>query len=194
MPKIKLIYNPHAGLKKRLFSRANPMLLQDIYDLLHKYEIEFETEPLTKPSDARRIAREAADQGYDQLIVAGGDGTVGEAATGLIGSETALGVLPLGTYMNVARMLSIPLNLESAVMTIKMGNVRSIDVGEIVSLKDEKVDEKFTSEANYFLESVGIGLEADFQKFYLTFKDRPWPATIQLIKDLRSFYKTPLTI
>jgi diacylglycerol kinase (ATP) len=165
MLKTKLIYNPRAGAKKRIFSRSNPLLLQDISALLDKYEIEFDAAPILKPGDARRLAREAAEQGYEQLIVAGGDGTIGEAATGLIGSKTALGLLPLGTYMNVARMLSIPFNLEGAVMVIKMGNVRSIDIGEILSLEEERVDGKIAHEENYFLESVGIGLEADFQKF-----------------------------
>lgn len=194
MVKTKLIYNPHAGSKRHIFSGANPILLQDIYALLYKYEIEFDASSITKPGDARRLAREAAEQGYQHLIVAGGDGTVGEAATGLVGTDTALAILPLGTYMNVAHMLSIPINLESAVMVIKMGNVRSIDAGEIISLQAERVDGKIAHEENYFLESVGIGLEADFQKFTSSFSQHRWQSVIQFVKDMRSFYTTPLNI
>ncbi len=194
MKKTKLIYNPHAGSKKHIFGTSNPMLLQDIYTLLYKYEIEFDASGTTKPGDARILAKEASQQGYDLVIVAGGDGTVGEAANGLIGSNTALGILPLGTFMNVARMLSIPFNLESAMMIIKIGNVRPIDVGEILYLQEEQVDGKVARETNYFLESAGIGLEADFQKFYLDFNQHRWQSTIQLIEDMRLFYKMPLTI
>lgn len=194
MTKTKLIYNPHAGAKKHIFSGANPMLLQDIYTLLYKYDIEFDAAPTLKPGDARRLAREAAAEGYERIIVAGGDGTVGEAASGLIGSDVTLALLPLGTYMNVARMLSIPFNLEAATMIIKMGNVRTIDVGEILSLEEEQVDGKDAREPNYFLESVGIGLGADFQKFYLNFGHNRWQSMRHLIEDMRSFYYTPLTI
>lgn len=194
MVKTKLLYNPHAGSKKHIFSGTNPLLLEDIYGLLYKYEIEFDAASIVKPGDARRLAREAAAEGYQRLIVAGGDGTVAEAATGLIDSSTALGILPLGTYMNVARMLSIPFNLESAVMVVKMGNIRSIDVGEILSLEEERVDGKVAREANYFLESVGIGLEADLQKYFSSTHRNRWRAIVQLLKDMRSFYTTPLTI
>ena len=188
MPKTKLIYNPHAG------SGNKTMLLQDIYALLYKYEIEFDAAPTQKPGDARRIAREAAAEGYERILVAGGDGTVGEAANGLIGSNVALGILPLGTYMNVARMLSIPFDLESAIMVIKMGNMRTIDVGEILYLEEERVDGKVAREANYFLESVGIGLSADLQKFFLNYKQHKWKTLIQLAEDMRSFYKAPLKV
>ncbi|MFA6105802.1 MAG: YegS/Rv2252/BmrU family lipid kinase [Patescibacteria group bacterium] len=194
MAKIKLIYNPHAGSKKHIFARTNFLLLQDIYALLYKYEIDFDTSPILKEGDARRLAREAASDGYEYVIVAGGDGTVGEAATGLVGSNTALAILPLGTYMNVAKMLSIPLNLESAVMVIKMGNIRSIDVGEVISLKEEQVDGKAAREANYFLESVGIGIEADFQNFLLTYKKNRWHSIVELVKGMKSFYNAPLSI
>lgn len=194
MLKTKLIYNPHAGEKKHFFSGAKPQLLQEVHDLLNKYEIKFDDSPTLKLGDARRLAREAVEQGYERVIVAGGDGTVGEVASGLIGSKTVLAILPLGTFMNVAHMLSIPLDLESAVMVIKMGNVHSVDIGEVISLEDERVEGKIARESNYFLESVGIGFEADFQKFFLNFEKHRWQSFVQLLKDTRSFYNTPLQI
>jgi len=194
MIKTKLIYNPHAGGKWPSFFHDPATRLEDIRDLLKKYEIDFDESPTTAPGDVLKLARAAAKAGYDRVLVAGGDGTVGEAANGLIGTDTALGIMPLGTYMNVARMLSIPLNLEQAVAVIKMGNVRSIDVGEIVSLEEELVDGKSVNEPWYFLESVGIGLEADYQKKYLSWKQGHWKAIFGLIKDMRRFYSVPLHI
>ncbi len=192
--KTKLIYNPHAGSKKRLFPDNPGTLLQEISTLLHKYEIAFDESPTNAPGDVRRLAHEAVTQGYDLVIVAGGDGTVGEAAQSLIGTNTTLGILPLGTYMNVARMLSIPFQLEKAVMILKMCNVRTIDVGEILSLEEEQIDGQRVNEPSYFLESAGVGLGADFQKTFLSWEKGNWNALWKMLKDMRQFYKIPLHV
>lgn len=159
MSTVKFIYNPKAGEKRPFYLRKEPeWLLQTIHHLFRKYEIEVDETPTQSPHDARRLAMEAANEGYETVIVAGGDGTVGEAANGLVGTQTALGILPMGTFMNVARMLSIPFDLELAMMMIKMRNIRTIDAGEILSLEGEHPRDPV-----YFLESVGIGIEAEFQ-------------------------------
>jgi diacylglycerol kinase (ATP) len=194
MSKTMLIYNPHAGAKKRPFSRVMTFILEDIRRLLRKYEIPFDESPTKGPGDARILAREAAKAGYGQVIVAGGDGTVGEAANGLVGTKTALGILPLGTFMNVARMLSIPFDLEQAVLILKIGNVRTIDVGEVVSLGEKQVDAVRADEPAYFLESTGIGLEADWQRKFLSWERGNWKAVFQIVRDLRRLYAHPLHV
>lgn len=78
---------------------------------------------------ARRLTREAAAYGYDIVVAAGGDGTVGTIARELLGRETALGVLPLGSVMNIARMLEIPRELDAAAAVIASGERRAIDIG-----------------------------------------------------------------
>ena len=64
----------------------------------------------TGPGDAERLAREAAEQGFRRLLVAGGDGTVNEALNGISDhlASITLGVLPLGTGNDIARSLGIP--------------------------------------------------------------------------------------
>lgn len=79
--------------------------------------------------DAIRLTREAIDDGYEVVVAAGGDGTVGTVARELLGSETALGVLPLGSVMNIARMLELPRELEAAADVIAAGQIRAVDVG-----------------------------------------------------------------
>ena len=65
------------------------------------------------------------------VAAGGGDGTVGTVASGLVGSETALGVLPLGTLNHFAKDLGVPLDPNEAARTIATGRIRTVDVGEV---------------------------------------------------------------
>ena len=97
--------------------------------------------------DTERRITEAIDQGVSTIVAAGGDGTVRSVAFHLLGSEVALGILPLGTAMNVANSLGIPLELDGAAEVLAGGNVRAIDVGEV--------------RGKPFLEIASIGLGAE---------------------------------
>jgi YegS/Rv2252/BmrU family lipid kinase len=66
------------------------------------------------PGHARRLAASAAEAGFDLVLAVGGDGTVHEAANGLVGSPTALGVAPAGTMNLLARVLGLPLDPAAA--------------------------------------------------------------------------------
>ena len=77
-----------------------------------------------------RGSRTRSAAGYELVVAAGGDGTVGTVAEPLLGTPTALGILPLGTVMNVARSLGIPRDLDGAADVIATGRVREIDVGQ----------------------------------------------------------------
>jgi diacylglycerol kinase family enzyme len=65
------------------------------------------------------------------IVVGGGDGTLNAAATLLVGSEIALGILPLGTLNHFAKDLRVPLELEKAVAAIAAGHVATVDVGAV---------------------------------------------------------------
>jgi YegS/Rv2252/BmrU family lipid kinase len=75
--------------------------------------------------------RAIAERGDELLIVGGGDGTVSAAASALIGTETLLGILPLGTLNHFARDLGIPTGLEQAAKLIASRTERPVDVGEM---------------------------------------------------------------
>jgi len=83
----------------------------------------------TAPGDARRMAREAAEAGFDAVVAVGGDGTANEAAWGLLRSSTALGLVPAGSGNGLARTLRIPLRPAAAVRALRDAVVRRMDVG-----------------------------------------------------------------
>lgn len=64
--------------------------------------------------DIAALARDAATQGADLCVAAGGDGTASAVAGGLVDTDVPLGVLPVGTGNVLARELSIPLDLDDA--------------------------------------------------------------------------------
>jgi YegS/Rv2252/BmrU family lipid kinase len=81
--------------------------------------------------DCEVRAKAVAERGDRLLIVGGGDGTVAAAASALAGTETALGILPLGTLNHFARDLGIPPKLEEAARLIASGEERRVDVAEM---------------------------------------------------------------
>lgn len=97
--------------------------------------------------DATRLAREAAEEQCDVVIAAGGDGTINEIIQGLAGTETALGVLPLGTVNVWAREMQIPFDDAGAREVLVQGKTRIVDLG--------RMNER------YFLLMAGIGLDGE---------------------------------
>lgn len=97
--------------------------------------------------DARRLARLAVEQRLDVVVAVGGDGTINEVIQELAGSETALGVLPLGTVNVWAREVGIPLDIAGARAVLLNGQMRHVDLGRIAE--------------RYFLLMAGIGMDGE---------------------------------
>lgn len=81
--------------------------------------------------DCEVRARAISERGDPLLIVGGGDGTIGAAASALVGTDTALGILPLGTLNHFARDLGIPLDLAKAAKLLAARCERNVDVAEM---------------------------------------------------------------
>ena len=126
--RIRVIYNPTAGSKGGI--STNDTSEEAVRAVMAAHGLGDELVATGSEEEAVAATREAADQGYAVVAAAGGDGTVGTVACQLLDRETALGVLPLGSVMNVARMLGVPRELDGAAAVIADGNVRSIDIGE----------------------------------------------------------------
>jgi diacylglycerol kinase (ATP) len=81
-------------------------------------------------SHARIIALEAVGK-YDIIVAVGGDGTVNEIASAIVGSETALGIVPYGSGNGLARFLGVPMNPNQAIQALVKGHMESIDSGTV---------------------------------------------------------------
>jgi YegS/Rv2252/BmrU family lipid kinase len=95
-------------------------------------EAGFETAlSLAEGGEIPLAAERAAEGGAAAVIVGGGDGTILSVASRLIDTDTALGVLPLGTANLLARDLDIPLTLDEAVTALLSAGRQRIDVAEV---------------------------------------------------------------
>src|SRR5271166_1000269 len=77
------------------------------------------------------LAARAARANSQAVVAGGGDGTVNAVAGALVATDTALGVLPMGTLNHFAKDLGIPLDLEAAARNVFIGDIAKVDVGEV---------------------------------------------------------------
>jgi len=90
--------------------------------------IELIESPIDRPSDLTQTIRSCIDR-VDLIIIGGGDGTLSQAADGLIEAGLPLVILPLGTANDLARTLGIPTDLRAAADVILQGHSKRIDLG-----------------------------------------------------------------
>jgi diacylglycerol kinase family enzyme len=109
---------------------ADPDIAKTVGGALSKAGIEAKIE-LIDGGDCEVRSRAVAERGDPLLILGGGDGSIGAAASALIGTRTALGILPLGTLNHFARDLGVPLALDEAAQLIAKCSERQVDVAEM---------------------------------------------------------------
>jgi YegS/Rv2252/BmrU family lipid kinase len=132
-----VIYNPAAGRGKTAPLRGQAE---------QRLGAAWEWRPTERAGHAVELARQAASEGVPVVAAFGGDGTVGDVARGILGSNAALGIIPMGTGNDVARNLGLPLDLNVACNTLIAGKTRRVDMGVI--------------NGTPFLNNAGLGFEA----------------------------------
>jgi YegS/Rv2252/BmrU family lipid kinase len=125
MARVTVLLNRGGGA-----ASADPKIGDKVAKALKRAGVEAEVE-LIGGGDCAMRCRAIAERGDELLIVGGGDGTISAAASGLIGTETLLGILPLGTLNHFARDLGIPTKLEDAAAVIAQRSERQVDVAEM---------------------------------------------------------------
>lgn len=141
MRRVHVIINPISGQPKPVLYTLN--------SVFQRAGVQWDVSVTHSSGDACRTAKAAAAQGVDVVAVYGGDGTVLEAATGLIGTNTPLAILPGGTANVLSVELNIPQDLEAAteIACSAESPLRSVDMGQ--------------SGERFFIQRMGIGLDAD---------------------------------
>jgi len=128
MKRARIIYNPTSGREA---------IRRELVDILNVYEeAGYETSAYAttaEPNSALNEARRAAENGFDLLIAAGGDGTINEVVNGIapLAKRPMLAIIPAGTTNDYARALHIPREdpLEAARVILK-GKAAKLDVGQ----------------------------------------------------------------
>jgi YegS/Rv2252/BmrU family lipid kinase len=140
-----VIVNPQAGRKGGL--RINGAGRAEVQAALDAAGLAGDVVETQWSGHATTLARAAVAAGHDLIVAAGGDGTVREVLPVLLGRRAALGILPLGSAMNVARSLDIPRDLAAAVDLLRRPSaVMPVDIGQV--------------NEHLFLEVAGLGVTA----------------------------------
>ncbi|MCX7671931.1 MAG: diacylglycerol kinase family lipid kinase [Anaerolineae bacterium] len=154
--KASIIYNPVAGQRSYLdeVRQAAEFLATKGWEIVA-------VEETRGAGDATTYAREAAAHGYDAVFLAGGDGTIAQTVDGLVGTGTALAVLPTGTGNVFARQLHMPVPgglhprpILEAARLLSEGQIRPVDVGRITPRQGH-------GPSHHFLCWGGVGFDAE---------------------------------
>lgn len=152
MRKNRIIVNPISG------NGSGKSLAPILVELLQKYEVSYALTFTERPWHAAHIARDAAEQGYENVIAVGGDGTANEVINGIMAASAkgmekpAVGIVSVGRGNDMAYGMNIPADLEGAVTMLIEGHKYPRDIAYIKGGDFPK--------GRYFANGVGIGFDA----------------------------------
>lgn len=132
---LSIIYNGKSGFH----ASDNEGVYEQIMTLFTHYDFEIQVFELEHDMSFNTLMSNVLERhqtsdrtGYEGVVVAaGGDGTLNAVATKLVDTGLAMGILPLGTFNYVARVLDIPLDLIQAAEVIATGAQRSVHVASV---------------------------------------------------------------
>jgi YegS/Rv2252/BmrU family lipid kinase len=127
---VDLIVNPASGRASRRLDRAGRVrhAMHVLEGLGARNVRAIETR---RPGDGADAAARSAAEGVNLVIAWGGDGTINEVASALVGTRTTLAIVPGGSGNGLARGLLVPLDIDAALATALRGVTRVIDVGTV---------------------------------------------------------------
>lgn len=159
MTKILFIINPISGVGRK-------DILPDLIEKHLDHSIYTPTIVHTEyRKHAKEIAKEYADKGWDVICAVGGDGSVHEVGTALIGTQTKLAIIPTGSGNGLARHLHIPMQIDKA---IELLNKQESILMDTVLVNDKP-----------FLNAAGYGIDAFIAK---KFNDSPRRGLINYVR------------
>ena len=166
----RIIRNPMAGAKGGI--PTNACTPEELCDLAERHGLGADIVEPGSEEAARDAVRSAVEEGIDVVVAAGGDGTAGLVAEGLLGTTTALAVLPLGSVMNIGRALGIPRELEGAAAIVADGEIVAVDAGEATTADGRRIR---------FLEAGSVGMNAAMFREAARFDDGDWASILRTV-------------
>jgi len=140
--RVLFILNPASGPRNNTEEEFAALVSANIDSSAIDYKIVVTKDVL----HATKLSRKAVAQKTDIIVAVGGDGTVNEVASGIIGSDTALGIIPFGSGNGLAHHLNLPFNVPEAISLINKGNTFQMDTASVNDIP--------------FLSIAGIGFDA----------------------------------
>ena len=176
MKNIAFIINPISGSKDtQNAKRKLPKLIMQTLDQSQWLPNISFTE---YPGHATEMAYQFARMGFDAVVAVGGDGTINEIARGLRDSQTALGIIPMGSGNGFARHLNIPMRPNKAIEMINHSEPISVDYG--------------LANGHLFVSTCGTGFDAVIADHFAGSNKRGFATYFQnILKDIFSY--TPQT-
>ena len=172
--KTKFIVNPIAGTGKQKDISRN------IERLIDKEKFSYDIIFTDSPNHATKITQDAIHNNYDLVIAVGGDGTVSECATALIGSETALAVIPCGSGNGFAYHFKVKRKINDALQELNNNTIKYIDSCEANNIP--------------FVNVSGIGFDAHIASLFASTKKRGFFSYIKLTLQELSYQAQEYTI
>jgi diacylglycerol kinase (ATP) len=174
MARALLIANPAAA-------RTDGGVVREIERVFNMAGWQVETLATGGPGDARQLAEYGVQQSMDIVAVLGGDGTIMQAAAGMVGTGVPLGVLPGGTGNQLAGNLRLSFNPVRAATAIVRGTPRPFDLGRV----------ERTDGVHYFAVAGGAGLDARVMADTRSTHKRRWGQLAYLATTLRLLSEAP---
>lgn len=169
MKQIVFIVNPNSGV----FSKDNihDVITSNLDNQQYNFEVNF-----TKgPGHATELSSEWASKGADVIVAVGGDGSINEVAKGLVGTESALGIIPAGSGNGLAHHLKVPLIRKKAIDVINAGKTKLIDTASM--------------NEHLFVSIAGIGFDGKVARKYSQEGFRGFIAYLKVVTELYPGYK-----
>jgi len=141
MRKIKYIVNPAAG------QGESKETINLIHDRMKTADLMYSISISCYEGHVEILAKEAAENGYTDVVAVGGDGTVLEAFNGIFNKSVNLGIIPAGTGNDFVRMIDLKKNFDYAIDKIIKGETCKVDIGVVNN--------------THFLNVVGMGIDGE---------------------------------
>jgi len=123
--RILFLVNPISGGKRK------EKLITKLKTLIQSEGVSAQVYLTSSRSDTIEKAAQAVRKNLHTVVAVGGDGTINDVASQLVGSQTALGIIPMGSGNGLSRELKIPFDLEKAFKMILRNRIKIIDTGMV---------------------------------------------------------------